>query len=186
MAAFFDFYFESSPIMPGHWVFKDEDAREDFTDGAEEEGCMPSLKEIHEGESKEDKAKRKEKEASDAAMSVEEFREEMAKRKAEEDHEREKRQRAVELQKKKLGACASLTCVRALTECHLIAGVGHGAPGEKKARAKLQANARKQAQMQKSLDSLREQLEDASLTDEKREKLKTKMERICSALEKTV
>ena len=46
MAAYFDFYFEASPTCPSHWVFKDEDLREDFVQGAQDEGCMVSLKEV--------------------------------------------------------------------------------------------------------------------------------------------
>ena len=46
MASYFDFYFEPSPMNPTHWVFKDEEAREDFVSGAQDEGCMVSLKEV--------------------------------------------------------------------------------------------------------------------------------------------
>ena len=46
MSAYFDFYFERSPICDTHWVFKDEDLRADFCDGARDEKCMPSLQEV--------------------------------------------------------------------------------------------------------------------------------------------
>ena len=87
MSAYFDFYFEASSTCPSHWVFKDDDLREDCVQGAQDEGCMASLKEVrgcaqlthgctcgrkwgvmffvgsglqvHEGENAQDKAKRK-------------------------------------------------------------------------------------------------------------------------------
>ncbi len=46
MSSYFDFLFEPTPACPTHWVFKDEDAREDFVQGAQDEGCMVSLKEV--------------------------------------------------------------------------------------------------------------------------------------------
>lgn len=72
MSAYFDFYFERSPICDTHWVFKDEDLRADFCDGARDEKCMPSLQEVHEGEDTEAKVRRQGTEAAaDASAQAE-------------------------------------------------------------------------------------------------------------------
>ena len=67
MTSFFDFFFESQPSCPTHWVFKDEDLREDFRDCCRELKCLPSMRAAQEGEDEDDKAKRKAKEKLDAA-----------------------------------------------------------------------------------------------------------------------
>ena len=51
-------FFTSNPINNGFWHFIDEDARLDLYDTAVEEGILPPLKEIHEGESKSEKERR--------------------------------------------------------------------------------------------------------------------------------
>jgi len=48
-------FFSSNPINNGSWHFVDEDARLDLYDTAVEEGVLPPLKEIHEGESEKDR-----------------------------------------------------------------------------------------------------------------------------------
>lgn len=55
----FDFYFVQCDICNFVWRFRDDDAREDFTDAAIELGCLPTLTEYHEGETREEQAERK-------------------------------------------------------------------------------------------------------------------------------
>lgn len=47
--------------------FRDDDAKQDFLDWAIEENCMPTVKEVHQGEDKEEAEARKAKEAREAA-----------------------------------------------------------------------------------------------------------------------
>ena len=49
---------------PTHWIFKDEELREDFRDCCREFKCLPSMKAATEGEDEEDKAVRKAAEAA--------------------------------------------------------------------------------------------------------------------------
>jgi hypothetical protein len=42
----FDFFFEPAPLCRSHWVFRDDDRREFFRQGAEDEGCMVSFTEV--------------------------------------------------------------------------------------------------------------------------------------------
>lgn len=51
-------FFASNPINNGSWHFVDEDARLDLYDIAVEEGILPPLKEIHEGESEKERRMR--------------------------------------------------------------------------------------------------------------------------------
>ena len=62
MVSFFDFFFVQSPICESYWVFRDHTARLDFQECCVEDGCLPPLKEVHTGESKEDKESRMKKE----------------------------------------------------------------------------------------------------------------------------
>lgn len=59
MSSHVDFYFTSSVTNTTHLCFIDEDAKLDFFDYAVELGILPPLKEIQEGESKQEKESRK-------------------------------------------------------------------------------------------------------------------------------
>lgn len=58
MSSYLDFFFEKSPINTSIYMFIDEDAKEDFRDLAEEMNLIPKFKEVCEGESAQEKAKR--------------------------------------------------------------------------------------------------------------------------------
>ena len=81
MSDYFDFYFQESPLNKNCWIFLDNDSKEDFLDWCQDEGILPSLKEIHSGETIDEKIKREEKERS----------------------ERLKQKQFIEIQRKKLG-----------------------------------------------------------------------------------
>jgi len=81
MSDYFDFYFQESPLNKNCWIFLDNDSKEDFLDWCQDEGILPSLKEIHSGETIDEKIKREEKERFD----------------------RLKQKQFIEIQRKKLG-----------------------------------------------------------------------------------
>ena len=56
------FFFQKDSINKSILKFVGENEKMDFYDWAVEEGCIPELKEIHQGESKEDKKERDKKE----------------------------------------------------------------------------------------------------------------------------
>ena len=62
MSDYVDYFFERDVINNSNLKFVDEKAKMDFYEWAVEEECLPSLKEIHQGESVEDKNKRIEEE----------------------------------------------------------------------------------------------------------------------------
>lgn len=55
MTSFIDFYFEPSPLNNTIYIFRDEDTQLDFRDLAIEFNLIPEIKEIMEGESKQEK-----------------------------------------------------------------------------------------------------------------------------------
>ena len=62
MTDFVDFFFQRDAINNSNLKFIGENEKMDFYDWAVDEGCLPGLKEIHQGESAEDKKKRNEEE----------------------------------------------------------------------------------------------------------------------------
>lgn len=62
MTDYVDFYFQRDAINKSNFKFVGENEKMDFYDWAVEEGCLPELKEIQQGESQEDKRKRDQKE----------------------------------------------------------------------------------------------------------------------------
>lgn len=70
LMSYVDYYFTETPMIQGTWVFKDDDVRQEFYELCVESGCMLSLKEIQEGETKTDKAARKAKEACPVTFSA--------------------------------------------------------------------------------------------------------------------
>lgn len=62
MSSYIDFFFEESPVEQGHLKFRDDDAKQDFLDLAKEKECIPSIKEVQEGENEKEKHQRKQKE----------------------------------------------------------------------------------------------------------------------------
>jgi hypothetical protein len=62
MTDFVDFFFQRDAINNSNLKFVGENEKMDFYDWAVEEGCLPELKEIYQGESHEDKRERTEKE----------------------------------------------------------------------------------------------------------------------------
>ena len=65
MSDYFDFYFQESPLNKNCWIFLDDDSKEDFLDWCQEKEILPSLKEIHSGETYEEKIKREQKERTE-------------------------------------------------------------------------------------------------------------------------
>lgn len=55
MSSFIDFYFQSSPINSGIYIFKDENAKLDFMDIAIDCGLLPELEEVMAGETQTEK-----------------------------------------------------------------------------------------------------------------------------------
>jgi len=62
MTDFVDFFFQRDAINNSNLKFTGENEKMDFYDWSVDEGCLPGLKEIHQGESAEDKKKRTEEE----------------------------------------------------------------------------------------------------------------------------
>ena len=58
MSDYVDYFFERDVINNSNLKFLGENEKMDFYDWAVDEGCLPGLKEIHQGESVEDKNKR--------------------------------------------------------------------------------------------------------------------------------
>ena len=58
MTDYVDFFFQKDVINKSNLKFVGENEKMDFYDWAVDEGCIAELKEIHQGESKEDKRKR--------------------------------------------------------------------------------------------------------------------------------
>ena len=58
MSDFVDFFFKRDRVSRNSLIFIGEDEKQDFYEWAVECNCIPQLKEIHEGESQEDKEKR--------------------------------------------------------------------------------------------------------------------------------
>jgi len=56
--SYIDLFFERSPINSTILIFVDDDAKEDFSDMAVDLGLIPDIKELCEGESKDDKLRR--------------------------------------------------------------------------------------------------------------------------------
>lgn len=65
MSDYFDFYFHKSPLNENCWIFQDEDSKEDFLDWCQDLNILPSLKEIHAGETFNQKTDRIDKEKKD-------------------------------------------------------------------------------------------------------------------------
>lgn len=66
---FVDFFFEKDSVNQGHLRFKDESAKGDWMDWAEEVGIQPSFEDIKAGETKEEKkAREKELKAMDKSL----------------------------------------------------------------------------------------------------------------------
>lgn len=62
MTDYVDFFFQRDPVNKSNFKFVGENEKMDFYDWAVEEGCLPELKEIQQGESQEDKEERERKE----------------------------------------------------------------------------------------------------------------------------
>ena len=58
MSDYVDFFFKRDVINNSNLKFVGDNEKMDFYDWAVDEGCLPGLKEIHQGESVEDKNKR--------------------------------------------------------------------------------------------------------------------------------
>ena len=91
MTDFVDFFFQRDAINNSNLKFIGENEKMDFYEWAVDEGCLPGLKEIHQGESAEDKKKRIEEEEFERKR-----REFISKQK---DKEREKRENISERDK---------------------------------------------------------------------------------------
>tara|TARA_Y100000389_G_C17389188_1_gene478858 strand:+ start:437 stop:1018 length:582 start_codon:yes stop_codon:yes gene_type:complete len=91
MTDFVDFFFQRDPINNSNFKFIGENEKMDFYEWAVDEGCLPGLKEIHQGESVEDKRKRSEKEE------IERLKKESIK--TQKEKEREKRENISEKDK---------------------------------------------------------------------------------------
>ena len=91
MTDFVDFFFQRDTINNSNLKFIGENEKMDFYEWAVDEGCLPGLKEIHQGESAEDKKKRTEEEEFERKR-----REFISKQK---DKEREKRENISERDK---------------------------------------------------------------------------------------
>ena len=65
MTDFVDFFFQRDAINNSNLKFTGENEKMDFYDWSVDEGCLPGLKEIHQGESAEDKKKRTAEEESE-------------------------------------------------------------------------------------------------------------------------
>jgi hypothetical protein len=160
MSSYFDFYFEAAPTCTTHWVFKDEDAREDFMTGCQDEGCLPTLKEVHEGEDKVDKERRKAGEAIEFDAETEEQR-----------LRREALEREFDLEE--AAEAEKLARVKAAERAMLA---------EKKQLAAAHAEANKREQMQKSLEKMRADLAKPDLPEAKRAALQAKVDRVVAEL----
>jgi len=64
---YFDFYFSRCPINKTSYKFRDDDTKEDFIDACIDLNIIPSMKEILQGEMKEDQEIRKTKSSEDLA-----------------------------------------------------------------------------------------------------------------------
>ena len=62
MTDYVDFFFQRDAVNKSNFKFVGENEKMDFYDWAVEEGCLPELKEIQQGESQEDKKERERKE----------------------------------------------------------------------------------------------------------------------------